>query len=217
VYEGDRLKLVNMSGPTVSFVILLVPLALAVTVATVVVVTGWVVTLKLAVLAPSATVTDGGTETSVELLARVTARPPAGAAAVKVTVPVTAPCPPTTEELPRVTVLTVIGTTVTFADFVTVPYVPETVTVLEVVTPVVATENVAVVEPAATVTDVGTRTRVVFTDFSAMVMPPSGAGPVSRTVPVPARLPVMVVGETVRELNVTGVRVSVAERDEPLR
>ncbi len=50
--------------------------------------------LKIAVVAPAATVTDAGTVSEVLLLASVTLDPPAGAAWVSVTVQVlTAPCP----------------------------------------------------------------------------------------------------------------------------
>ena len=58
--------------------------------------TGFVVTVKLAVVAPAATVTFGGTvAAAVLLLDTVTVNPPGGAAAVRVIVPV--------EELPPVT------------------------------------------------------------------------------------------------------------------
>jgi hypothetical protein len=113
--------------------------------------------------------------------------------------------------------LTVIGATVTFTALVTVPYVPEIATALDAVTAEVDTENAVVVAPDAMVTDAGTRARVVLADLRATVSPPEGAGPVSVTAPEPARLPVIVDGETLTELSVTGIRVSVAERDEPLR
>jgi len=57
---------------------------------------GNVVTAKVAVVAPAATVTLAGTAAEALLLASVTTAPPAGAAADKVTVPVE-PAPPTTE------------------------------------------------------------------------------------------------------------------------
>lgn len=59
-------------------------------------VTVFVVTVKLALVAPAATVTDGGTVAAVVLLLlNETTKPPDGAAAVSVTVPVTG-VPPTT-------------------------------------------------------------------------------------------------------------------------
>ena len=52
------------------------------------------VALKLAVVAPEATVTEAGTVSKALLLARVTVDPPAGAVCVKVTVQLlTALCP----------------------------------------------------------------------------------------------------------------------------
>ena len=64
-------------------------------VADVAVVTGVVVTVKVALVAPPLTVTLAGTDTAAELSDSDTTMPPAGAAAVKVTVPV-ADSPPTT-------------------------------------------------------------------------------------------------------------------------
>jgi hypothetical protein len=49
------------------------------------------VAVKLAVVAPAATVTEEGTVTDAELLARVTDKPPVGAAAVRATVHVSLP------------------------------------------------------------------------------------------------------------------------------
>lgn len=57
--------------------------------------TALVFTLKLALLAPAATLTLAGTVTAVELSESVTTAPPEGAAAVKVAVPLEA-LPPTT-------------------------------------------------------------------------------------------------------------------------
>ena len=52
------------------------------------------VALKVAVVAPAATVTDAGTASEALLLASATAEPPAGAVWVSVTVQVpTTPCP----------------------------------------------------------------------------------------------------------------------------
>jgi hypothetical protein len=52
-------------------------------------VTDFVVTLKVAVLLPAVTVTEAGTVAEVVLLDRETSAPPAGAAALRVMVPVT--------------------------------------------------------------------------------------------------------------------------------
>ena len=58
-------------------------------------VTDVVATLKVALVAPATTVTLEGTVAAAVLLDSVTAAPPDGAGAVKVTVPVEEPPPPT--------------------------------------------------------------------------------------------------------------------------
>lgn len=67
--------------------------AVAVTVAVCRVVTGVAVTVKVAEVAPLGTVTEAGTDTTARLDERVTGNPAAGAADVKVTVPVIVPPP----------------------------------------------------------------------------------------------------------------------------
>jgi len=79
----------------VSVAVLLTALEEAVIVAAAFAVTDVVVIANVAVLAPPATVTPAGTIAAALLLARVTAAPPVGATASRVTVPVEAP-PPTT-------------------------------------------------------------------------------------------------------------------------
>jgi hypothetical protein len=68
-------------------------LAVAVSVAVCVDVTAVAVALKAAVVAPAATVTEPGTVTAPSLLASVTTCPPAGAAALSVTVHASVPAP----------------------------------------------------------------------------------------------------------------------------
>jgi hypothetical protein len=73
------------------------PLALALIVTGVEVVAALVVTVNVALVAPAGTETLAGTDAAALLLDNATAKPPDGAAAVKVTVPVEG-LPPTTLE-----------------------------------------------------------------------------------------------------------------------
>ena len=65
----------------------------AVSVAVCAVETAVIVAVKLALVAPEATVTDDGTVTDALLLVRLTAWPPLGAAAVSVAVQLSVPAP----------------------------------------------------------------------------------------------------------------------------
>src|SRR5205085_2595399 len=85
-------------GFTVSVAVLDAPTHVAVMLACVTVVTALVVTANVALVAPAATGTDGGTVAALRLLlVSVTTAPPAGAALVSVTLPVL-PAPPTSTE-----------------------------------------------------------------------------------------------------------------------
>src|SRR5690349_7095559 len=118
-------------------------------------VTVLVLTVNVALVAPAATVTEAGTWAAAALLASDTAKPPAGAAAVRVTVPVA--------ELPPVTLagLTLkvesagpvaLGFTVKEVVAVLAPELADSWATVLAVTAVVVTVNVALVAPAATVT-----------------------------------------------------------------
>ena len=84
-----------LGGFTVSAAVLVTPASTAEIVAVVAAVTALVVVLNVALVAPAATVTLPGTTAAAALLDSVTTLPPAGAALVRVTVPVEA-LPPVT-------------------------------------------------------------------------------------------------------------------------
>ena len=114
--------------------------------------------MKLALVAPPGTVTLAGTLAARgRLLARLTATPPAGAAALKVTVPVEE-VPPTT--LVGLTVNAVsagrVGYSVKGCDRVTPPPDTEIVTMVCAVTGAVAMLKKPMPLPAKTVTTLGT-------------------------------------------------------------
>jgi hypothetical protein len=160
-----------------------------------------VVAVKVAVVAAAATVTFAGTDAAALLLDRVTTEPPAGAAALRVTVPVEFANPPTTvaglTETDRSS-----GLTVRVAVLFVPAYVPVMVAAwFEVTTDVVAV-NVAVVAPTKTVTLAGTAAAVLLLP-RVTTMPPAGAAAESVAVPVEfARPPTTLVGLTVTELRV---------------
>ena len=155
--EGFKVTPESAAGSViVSSAVLVTPPATALIVATVPVDTAVVVTVNVAVVAPALTVTLAGTVADALLLERATAVPPAGAAPVKVMVPV--------EELPPTTVVgfneipcsAELGDTVKVAVLVTPLRTALIVAFTELVTAVVVTVNVAVNVPAATVTLAGT-------------------------------------------------------------
>ena len=111
-----------------------------------------VVIVKVAVVAPDATVTLAGKcAAEVLLLVRVTTAPPDGAGPVKVTVPVE-DVPPVTEAGLRPTELGTAAVTVKPAVCVE-PKVAEILSDALSATGVVVTVNVAVVAPALTLTE----------------------------------------------------------------
>src|SRR5262245_32023585 len=185
------------------------------------VVTVLVLTVKVALVLPAATVTLAGTLAAPLLLDSATCAPPAGAGPLSVTVPVDDCAPPVTLVGFRVSEATVGsggGITVSEADRLTPPKDAEMVTVVDVDTVLVLTVKVALVLPAATVTLAGTLAAALLLD-SATCAPPAGAGHL-RAIP-PRRssdLPVTLVGFRVSEATVGsggGITVSEADRLTP--
>jgi len=170
----------------------------------VVVVTELVVAVKLALLVPAGTVTLGGTVTTAGwLVPSDTTAPPAGAAALKVTVPV--------EELPAVTLLGVSvredtigepppgGVTISVADLATVPPKNrEMVAEVVAVTVLVETVKLALVAPAGTVTMPGTEAAELLLEGKTST-PLQGGGALSVTVAVEELPPTTLVGLSVSE------------------
>jgi hypothetical protein len=192
-----------VAGTTVSAADRVTPPDVAEIVTTVVDVTALVVTTNPTVVAPAGTVTLAGTAAaSVLLLDRVTTTPPAGAAALSVTVPVDVLPPGTLVGWRLSDVSVVAGVTVSCADRVAPSAPPEIVTMVDVVTGLVATINVAVVLPAGTVTPLGTVAAAVLLLDRVTVTPPAGAAALSVTVPVDAPPPSTLVGWRLSDVSV---------------
>jgi hypothetical protein len=116
---GLRVRVDNVGALTVRVARRVVPRYVAEILAEVLLATGVVVTVNVAVVAPAATVTDAGTcATAVLLLVSVTTAPPAGACPLSVTVPVEG-LPPTTEVGFRLMELRLAAVTVNVAVRVT--------------------------------------------------------------------------------------------------
>src|SRR5882724_7694563 len=212
----DGFKLIDATvgsgtGFTVSVAVLVVPEYAALIATVVGAVTALVLTMKLAVFAPAATVTLAGTRAAnVLLLESDTTAPPDGAALLNVTVPVDDCVPPVTlvglsASADNVTGGGGAGFTVSAAVLVVPPYAALIVTAVETVTALVLTVKLAVVAPAARVTLVGTRAAVVLLLESETTAPPDGAAPLNVTVPVEDCVPpVTLVGLSASADNVTG-------------
>lgn len=171
--------------------------------------TGVVVTVKVAELAPAATVTVAGTvAVAGSLLLRVTTNPPAGAGPLRFTVPA-AVSPPVTELGVSVNPVSAGGFTVTEA----LALLPFEVAVISAVV-AAATGDVATVKPAevappGTVTDAGAVAAGSLL-VRPTISPPAGAVEPSVTVPETDAPPITLEGATATPVTAGGPTVSVA-------
>ena len=167
-------------------------------------------TVKVAVVAPPATVTFAGTVAApVLLLLSVTTAPALAAGPLSVTVPVVEVPPITTVGL-RLVELTTGAVTVSAVVFVELLLVAEMVTDVLLATGFVLTVNVAVLAPPATVTLAGTVAAPVLLLVSVTTAPAVAATAFSVTVPVDDVPPVTDVGLKLTELGTGASTVSVA-------
>jgi hypothetical protein len=146
-------------------------------------VTGFVVTVKVALVVPAATVSDDGTVTAAVLLVRATTSPALGAGPDSETVPV-AVFPPRTEDDESETAESAAGETVRVAVFVVPPKVADNVVVVVAAISPVVNVAFALVAPAATVKVAGTGARVRFELERLTDTPPLGAVALRFTVSV---------------------------------
>lgn len=167
----------STTGVIVTLAVCVPPLYFAVIVAVVFAVTAVVCTVTLACFWPACTVMVAGTVIAALLLASVTAAPPAGAAALSVTLSC-ALAPPVRlagETATELSVGSVTGVSVMLADCDAPLYVALIVAVVEAVTVVVCTVTLADFAPAGTVMVAGTGNAVLLL-ASATEAPPVGAG-----------------------------------------
>ena len=176
--------------------------------------TGIVETVKVAEVAPAATVTVAGTVALALLLDNDTTSPPTGAALPMVTVPVELE-PPTTEVGFTLTAVTRGAVTVSDAVLEIAFAVPVIVAVVSAATAVVVTVKVFVVAPEGTVTLAGTVTPVLLLD-NETTKPAAGAGESRVIVPVEDVPPTTEVGATATEVSFGAVTVRVPGTEAPL-
>ena len=156
------------------------------------IVTGMVLTVKAAVDLPPAIFTAAGVVAALLLLASVTDNPPLGAGAVRLIVPL-AEMPPLTVAGITLMLSKDAGFIVSVAVAAVEPTVPVMIAVVVVDTALVSTENSPDEAPFEIRTDAGTAAAVEPLE-SVTVIPPSGAGPLSVTVPEDVPPPVQIDG-----------------------
>jgi len=165
--------------------------------------TGSVVTLKVPLVAPPATLKLAGTVAALGLLLiKVTVRPVGGAGPLKTSVP-TEPTPPLTEPGLNVSDVIPAGLTVSVPVTLLAPSVAVTVTMVCVATPTVVAVNVCDVFPARIITVPGTVTEGSPL-LNETVIPPAGATWLIVTVPVELVPPVTAAGLKLRLVTAVG-------------
>jgi hypothetical protein len=151
------------------------------------------VALKVAVVAPTGTVVEAGTDNELLLSVILTAAPPLGAACDRVTVQVLDPFDARLVGLHTSDEMTTVVTRLTLA-FAEVPSYVAVMVALPALEIVVAVAwKLALVAPAATVTDAGTVNELLFSE-RATTAPPLGAARDSDTVQVADAPDVRLVG-----------------------
>ncbi len=158
--------------------------------------TGVVLTVKVAEVAPAATVTEAGSVALPEFEARLTITPPVGAAPLSDTEPEEV-LPPTTVDGDTATEETVGGLIVRDEVIDAREIVAVMAAVVTAATGLVVTVNVVDVDPAGMVTDVGT-TALALLEASVTTVPPVGAVRLTVIVAVDEVPPVTLPGENVR-------------------
>ena len=212
---GDSARLTMLAaGLMVNVAVWLRLLSVPVIVALVIAETAVVVTVKVAVVAPAATVTEAGGTAFVLVELNATTAPPVGAAPLRVTVPVDE-APPTREVGASVSPVIEAGLIVSVPFWEAPPCVPVIVAVTTLPTAVVVIWKVAVVAPAGTVTLPWTGAFVLL-EVNVTPTPPVAAGPERVTVPVAFAPPCTEAGEIVRLSREGELIVKVADSVCPL-
>jgi hypothetical protein len=199
-------------GFTVSVAVFVAPVVTAEIVTLVCDTTFCVAAVKVAVVAPAATVTLAGTDaTAVLELVSDTTAPPGDAAAASVTVPVEE-LPPATVDGLNVTVETagIGGLTVSEAVFATLEYNPEIVTAVDDATDRVGTVTWVDVAAAGTVAVATTVAADVLELDIETAAPPGGALPVRMIVAVELTPPTTIAGLTATLERAAGSTVNTA-------
>lgn len=202
---GARARLPRDGATRVSVAVFVRPPTTALIVTEVVLATGWVATVNVAVVAPAGTVTlEGKVADAVFELESVTVRPPVGAGPVRVIVPVDR-APPVRAAGLSDRADRDAGLTVMAAVWLRPLAVAVIVTSAAAKTGFDVAVKVAEVAPAGTVTVAGTVAAAVFELLSEATNPLVGAAPVRVIVPVDGEPPVAAVGLIDRDDRVAGL------------